>query len=295
MQPRNWRRVNGCALSEGFIRWSIDGGNEDDDGEEAGHAGQGGVVDEAVSQAGSAADHLCADRREQAEDSADHQAHNDHWKGQGEADFGEDLKGGGAVGSGQRDFRPVGPPEAGGGVDHDHGAHGQGDGDDARGLPEPELEDEQGHQRQHRGCDQDEDIGGDHLFRKRELGDDCCQQNAGDGANGIAGAQLLEGDEQVGPQQREGSDQRPEDFAGWGKDVGGDLERPHHRLDYGDDSHGQAGNDGDLGAGEVHRGQGGPVQGAFQGGAIRQVFRFLLRGWHPVLLRFPERPGRWPA
>jgi hypothetical protein len=88
--------------------------------EELRHLDHGGIGGEAVAQAEAAADHLGADRRQQAEDRAHHQADEDHRQRHRRADLPEDLQRRGAIGAGQRDLAAVDAAEAGGGVDHHH-------------------------------------------------------------------------------------------------------------------------------------------------------------------------------
>jgi hypothetical protein len=86
----------------------------------------------------------------------------------------------------ERDLGEIGAPEAGRRVDHDHRAGGQRHRDDPRLHAEAQAQDQERHQRDHRGRDQQQDVGGYDLLDERELRDHRGEQEADRSADGEA-------------------------------------------------------------------------------------------------------------
>src|SRR3984957_4096345 len=140
--------------------------------EELGHANQGGVISQAVTEAFRPPDHFPAQEGQKTEDRADHQADNDHWHRHRDANFGEDLKRVRSKRTRKRNFGEIDASETSRGIDHDHWAARERDRYYARLAAETEAQDEQRHQCEHGRRDEKQDVWGDNLLDERKLCDD---------------------------------------------------------------------------------------------------------------------------
>src|ERR1700722_19194199 len=132
--------------------------------EELGHADQGRIIGQAVTEAFCASDHFRSDGGQKTEDGADHQADNDHRHRHRDANLGEDLKRVRSKRTCKRNFGEIDAPETSRGIDHHHWAAREHDRYNARLAAETEAQDEQRHQCEHGRRHEEQNVRSDNLL-----------------------------------------------------------------------------------------------------------------------------------